>query len=145
MALLSAALFALSVQAGMWWRVGESTIGPFGTATCGGGECRAATLEWLGDSDFWMRTGIATWAAGWIAMVVMIVIAAGVASRRVPKLAARVGVVSLAMAAVCGGYFVLGFTNRYHAMIDRGLILYVVGLFAGTGATVVVLRSRSLG
>ena len=59
-AIVAAAAFALSVQAGRWWAVAGFEIGPFGSYRCFGGECKAAGLGWIGGSERWMRTGTST-------------------------------------------------------------------------------------
>ena len=67
--LISATAFAMSVWGGRWWSVADVTIGPFGSKHCFGDECKHAGLGWIGGTDRWMRTGMATWAAGVLTML----------------------------------------------------------------------------
>ena len=45
LAIVAAAAFALGVQDGHWWSIGEVTIGPFGSHHCFGGACRATGAD----------------------------------------------------------------------------------------------------
>jgi hypothetical protein len=140
-ALISASAFALSVQSGRWWSVGEVAIGPFGTRHCFDGECRASGLAWLGGSDLWMRSAVATGVAGLVTSFLLVVIAGALAARRVPRLAARSSLAALATALAVGGYFVARFPRGDVASIDRGVVLFVVGIVFGIPAAIAVLRS----
>ena len=110
MALGSALLFAMSVQGGRWWTIGEvAEVGPFGTKRCfAGGDCESAGMNWLGASDRWMRTGMGTWAAGLICTFTLVVLAAGLAAKRMPRLVAKTVMVSIVTAAIVGTLFVVG-------------------------------------
>ena len=141
-ALVASALFALSVWIGEWWTVGEVSIGPLGARHCFGGECRPAGLAWIGGSDLWMRSAIATWVAGLVAMFLLAALAAAVAAGKLPRLVARISLVALATAAVTGGYFVAKFPGVGGASLGQGAILYVVALVIGCVAPIAVLRSR---
>jgi hypothetical protein len=142
LALLAASAFALSVQAGMWWSVGEVGIGPFGSSHCFGEECRGSGLSWLAGSDLWMRSGVATGFASLLSMVMLVVLAAGVAARRIPKLAARATLVSLATTLAVGLYFIGAFPGLAGASIDRGVILFGIANVLGIASTIAVLRAR---
>src|SRR5688572_12420994 len=85
LALLGAFSFALAVQSA-WWTAGEVAIGPFGARHCFGGECRESGLAWIGGSELWMRSAVATRAAGYIAMFVLLAFAGGIAAKREPRL-----------------------------------------------------------
>ncbi|MDB4955860.1 MAG: hypothetical protein JWO36_3429, partial [Myxococcales bacterium] len=100
--------------------MGEVGIGPFGASHCFGGECRGTGLSFLGGSELWMRSGTATGVAAIVSMFVLIVLAAGVAARRIPKLAARAALVAIATDLVCGAYFIVGFPGLGGASLDRG-------------------------
>lgn len=143
LALAAASAFALSVQALMWWSVGEVGIGPFGASHCFGGECRGTGLSFLNGSDLWMRSGIATGVAALVSMLALVVLAGAVAARRVPKLAARSCIVAIATAVVCGLYFICKFPGLGGASTGLGPIVFAVGIVLGLASTVMVLRQRS--
>ena len=140
-ALVAASCFALSVQAGQWWSIGDIAIGPLGTHSPFGG---AGELSWAGGSARWERLGAATWAGGMIAMLVLLAVAAGLAAKRIPRLAARTAVVAIATAALAGTAFVaMRPDNGLPFELDRGALLFAVAIVAGAVATVGVLRARS--
>src|SRR5215510_4114634 len=94
-ALVGASGFALSVQGGRWWSIGDVTVGPTGARSPFGG---LGGFSWAGGSAQWGRFGVATYAAGMIAMLVLIFVAGALAARRVPRLAARTALVAVAVA-----------------------------------------------
>ena len=140
-ALLSASLFAISVWIGQWWTVGEVAWGPLGTRRCFSGDCRGSGLSWTGGSDLWERSAVATWVAGLVAMVVLMGLAAGVASGRAPKLIARTTLVAIATAIVVAAYFVMAAPAIPGASIGQGVILFAVAVVAGVVPAVRVLRA----
>ena len=142
LALVAAIAFALSVQAGDWWHAGEVAIGPFGAHHCFGGDCRTTGLGWLGGDDLWMRSAVATRVAGLVAMFVLVIIAGAVAAKRVPRLFARITVVSLATAAVCGTYFYVRFPGVEGAALGFGVPLYALAIAVGAAAAIITLRAR---
>jgi hypothetical protein len=138
-ALAAASAFALSVQAGHWWVIGEVELGPLGTRSPFGG---AGDFSWAGGSARWERFGAATWAAGMIAMFVLVVLAGAVAARRVPRLAARTALVAIGTAALVGIAFStsrpddgLPFTTAH------GTYLFAAAVVAGVIAAISVLRA----
>lgn len=139
-AVVAAAAFTLSVQGGRWWSVSGFEIGPFGTYRCFGGECKSAGLGWTGGSERWMRTGTGVWAAGLISMLTLLVVAGAVAAGRVPRLAAKAALVSIATAAVTGALFVVQFPGVQGASVDRGLILFAAAIALGAAACAFTLR-----
>lgn len=141
-ALVAASAFAVSVWAGRWWSVGDVEIGPFGSKQCFGGECRPTSLTWIGGSERWMRMGMATWAGGLISMLVLLIVAAGVAAKRVPRLAARTAMVAIATAVVTGIAFVAQYPGVDGAQVDRGLWLFGGAIVLGLVASIAVLRAR---
>jgi hypothetical protein len=141
-AVVAAAAFAVSVQAGRWWSVAGFEIGPFGSYRCFGGECRSAGLGWIGGTERWMRTGTGVWAAGLLSMLVLLGVAAAVAARRVPRLVAKMALVSIATAAVTGTLFVIQFPGVQGAEMDRGIPLFVAAIVLGAAACIAVLRAR---
>lgn len=140
-ALASAAGFALSVWGGRWWSIADVTLGPLGARSPFGG---IGGFAWAGGSARWERFGYATVAAGLIAMFVMIVVAGALAARRVPRLAARTAVVSLATAALVGTAFVVARPhNGLPFELDRGAALFAGAVIAGAIAAAAVLRTRA--
>lgn len=141
LALVAASAFAVSVWAGRWWSIGDVEIGPFGSKQCFGGDCHATGLGWVGGSERWLRMGTATWAGGLIAMFVLMIVAAGVAARRVPKLAARTALVAIGTAVVAGVAFIAQYPGVDGARVDRGLWLFICAVVLGTAAAIGVLRT----
>jgi len=143
LALIAAAAFAISVWAGRWWSIGDVEIGPFGSKQCfGGGDCRPTSLTWVGGSERWMRVGMATWAGGLIAMFVLLIMAAGVAAKRIPRLAARTALVAIATVTVTGVMFIMQFPGVDGATVDRGLWLWLAAIILGSVAAVAIMRAR---
>jgi hypothetical protein len=137
--LIAASAFALSVQDGAWWSIGGVEIGPHGTRSPFAG---ATDLRWMGDAERWARFGTATWAAGLIAMFVLIVVAGGLAANRTPRLAARTALVAIATALAVGTMFVLGRPDNGMVMsVGRGLYLFGAAILTGVVAAVSVLRA----
>jgi hypothetical protein len=143
-ALIAASAFALSVQAGRWWSVGDVEIGPFGSRQCFGGDCRPTSLSWVGGSERWARAGIATWAGSLISTLVLLVIAGAVAAKRVPRLAARTALVAIATALLAGIGFIAQYPGVQGAGVDRGLFLFGGAILFGAAAAIGVLRLRKL-
>jgi len=139
--LVGAAALAISVQAGVWWSVGDVTIGPFGSHNCFGGDCSGSGLGWIGGSDLWMRSAIATGVAGAVASLLLVALAGACAARRVPRVLARMTLSALVAAIACAAYFVSQFPGVAGAGMDRGLVLFAVGVVAGAAAAIVVLRA----
>ncbi len=142
LALLAAVAFAISVWAGRWWSIGDVEIGPFGSKQCFGGECRPTSLTWIGGSERWMRMGMATWAGGLMAMLVLLIMAAGVAAKRIPRLAARTALVAIATVTITGVLFIMQYPGVDNATVDRGLWLWLAAIVLGSIAAVGVVRAR---
>jgi hypothetical protein len=139
-ALIAASAFALSVQAGRWWTIGEVEIGPNGSRSPFAGP---GSLDWTGGSLQWLRFGKATWGAGLIAMFVLVVVAGGVAARRVPKLAAKTALVATLTAAATGvGFILTRPTNNMPFELDRGIPLFVAAIVVSLIVAIGVLRAR---
>jgi hypothetical protein len=143
LALLAATAFALSVQT-PWWSLAEVTIGPFGSRHCFGGECTSTGFAWLGQHEFFMRSAVATRAAGYIAMFAYIVIAGTVAGKRVPTLIARAGVVAIltATAAAIGFYVKFPGGSIGTPSIGAGPFMFGVAIVSGIAASIMVHRAR---
>src|SRR5262249_12517864 len=103
-ALVGAAGFALSVQCGRRSSVGDLAIGRLGARIPFGG---VGGCSWAGGSARWERCGTATFAAGMIAMFVLIVVAGALAAKRTSRLAAKTAVVAIATAVLVGTAFVV--------------------------------------
>ena len=142
LALVAAVAFAVSVQAGRWWSLEDFEIGPFGSRNCLGGDCHASSNAWVGGSDLWLRTGMATWAGGLLATLALLVVAAGTAAGRVPQLAARTSIVAVGTAALAGIAFFVNFPSAMSEIhIDRGVFLFGFALVVGAAAPIIVLRA----
>ena len=140
LALASASAFALSVQAGRWWTIGDVEIGPVGSHSPFGG---AGSLSWAGGSARWERFGVATWTGSLIAMCVLIVVAGAVAAHRVPRLAAQTAAVAMGTAGLCATAFIASRPdNGLPFTVGRGIYLFAVAAVAGVLVVVAVLRAR---
>lgn len=135
------------MHGGRWWSAGATEIGfeigPFGSHRCFAGDCAKAGLGWIGGSERWIRTGIGVWAAGLLAMLALLALAAGVAAKRVPRLTAKFALMSCAMGAVTSALFIVQFPGVQGASVDRGLWFFVAAIALGAAATVTTLRARS--
>jgi hypothetical protein len=143
-ALAAAACFALSVQGGRWWTVGEHSIGPVTTTQCWERGCETGGLQWTEGSDAWQRAGYATWAAGMVAMVVMLALAGALAAKQRGMRAAQIAVVATMTAIVAGALFQqLRPTGQMVTGIalGRGSFLFAVAIVAALGAAIATLRA----
>jgi hypothetical protein len=127
LALVSASLFALSVQAGHWWTVETFELGPL----------RSGFADARGE-----RFGIATWAAGMIAMLALIIVAAAVAAKRTPRMLAKMALVAVATALVVGAGFVMLRPDMPDVHVARGLYMFAGAVVTGAVAALLVLRRR---
>jgi len=138
-ALAGAAALALSsIEA--WWTAGEAAIGPFGTHHCFGGDCQSTGLSWIGGTDIWMRSAVATRAAAIIASALLVLLAGALAAKRVPRLIARTTMVALSAGVVTGAYFVVKFPPLGDAHVGPGMFLYGAGIVTGAIAAILVYR-----
>ena len=139
LALASASAFALSVQAGRWWSIGDVEIGPYGSRSPFGGP---GDLSWAGGSARWERFGVATWAGGLVAMFVLVVVAGAVAANRIPRLAAKTALVAIVTAGLVAIAFVATRPdNGLPFTLDRGVVLFAVAVVAGAAVGIGVLRA----
>ena len=145
LALLAASAFAFAVQTA-WWATEGVTIGPYGSRHCFGGECGERGLAWLGGADLWMRMGVASRAAGFISMFILVVVAGALAAKRVPTLMARSALVAILTAAVTGGYFALnlptGALGNQHGY-GPGIFLFITAIVLGIAAAIFTFRLPS--
>lgn len=123
--------------------MGDVEIGPFGSKHCFDGDCRPASLSWVGGTARWIRTGMGTWAGGLMSALVLAILAARVASRAVPRLAAKTALVSIGTTLAAGALFIAQYPGVQGGGPDRGLYLFVVAIALGTIPPIVVLRSRA--
>ncbi|MCX5741340.1 MAG: hypothetical protein NT062_02445 [Proteobacteria bacterium] len=138
LALAGAACFALSVVAGAWWSVGPVEIGPHGARQCFGGADHCG-LQWIGASARWPTIGIGTWGAGLVAALGLVVIAAGVAGKRTPRLLAKMTISAVLLALGLGSAFYVGFPGLVGASVDRGLLLFGLGIALGVAAPALIV------
>lgn len=137
--LAAAGSFALSVQGGRWWSISDVTVGPLGARSPFGG---LGGFAWAGGSAQWERFGVATYAAGMIAMLVLIFVAGALAAGRVPRLAARTALVAIAVAALVGSRFAAGVpSNGLPFELARGFWLFIAAVVVGAVAAASVLRA----
>jgi hypothetical protein len=144
LALVAATAFLISVQMGRWWSVGDVEIGPFSSKQCFGGECRPASLTWTGGTLRWQRAGMGTWAGGMISAFALVCIAAGLASRRMPRLFAKMAMVSIVTTLLVGVLFIAQYPDTAGASPDRGLVIFVAAIVLGAIAAVYVIRRAPL-
>jgi hypothetical protein len=144
LALIAGIAFSMSVWGGQWWSIAETEVGPFGAKRCFDKHCEPAGLNWLGVGERWMRIGMATWAAGLISTFMLVVMSAAVAARRVPRLVAKTVLVSVATAAITGGWFFAQFPRDEFpvAQADRGAWLFLAAVIVAVTSAVLVLRTR---
>ena len=140
--LVGAGAFAVAVHAGKWWSIaGVVEIGPHRSWQCFKGECVPAGMSWIGGSAQWERFGIATWGAGIVGGLILVVLAATIAAGRVPRLLAKMALVSVVTALAASTAFVAKFPGLTGAELDRGAILYIVAMVFGAAAAVSTLRA----
>lgn len=134
----------MSVQGGQWWVLGDHEIGPFGAKRCFDDGCVPAKLSWLGAGDRWMRIGMGTWAGGLISAFVLVVMSAAIAAKRIPKLAAKTVLVSIATAGIAGGLFAMQFPREEFgaAQLGRGVLLFIAAVVIGAASAILVLRAK---
>jgi hypothetical protein len=144
LALFAGIAFAMSVWGGRWWVIGETEVGPYGAKRCFEGSCIPAGLNWLGVGDRWMRIGMGAWAGGLISALMLVVLSAGLAAKRIPTLVAKTVLVSIATALITGGWFMSQFPSAEFpaAEYGRGALLFALAIAAGVAAAILVLRGK---
>jgi len=139
-AVISAALLAISVWVGNWWTVGGLEIGPFGAHECFGGECRPTTMP--GAPQLWQRCGTAVWAGGLLSMILLLGIAAGLAANRVPRTLAKSSLTAIATTAVAGAYFIIKLPAPAGMTVGQGVYLFIAAVLLAFVTPIHVLRRR---
>jgi hypothetical protein len=145
LALAAACALAISVEGGHWWSTDEASIGPAAGAQCFGGNCEPTSLDWVGGSAGWIRWGAATHAAGMVGALVLVILAATLASRRRGRLPAKMTIAAALAAVGAGAAFVgtfPGFPGTLGMRTDRGMWLYFGGVVVAAAAAALVLRAR---
>ncbi|MCE9580821.1 MAG: hypothetical protein K8W52_47345 [Deltaproteobacteria bacterium] len=140
LALLGASAFAMAVEGGHWWTLDEVSVGPVSTMQCFGGTCAQTGFDWIGPPGSWVRWGAAAYAAGLVAALVLVTLAASLASKRNGRLAARVSVIAAGTAVAAGGLFIYTFPSLPGMVMDRGIWLYGGGVALAAAAALVALR-----
>jgi len=90
----------------------------------------------------WERSAIATWAAGLVAMFVLVMLSAGLASAREPRLIAKMAIAALVTAAAAGAYFALARPELAGGSIGYGLPAFALAVLVGAIPAVLTLRTR---
>ncbi len=139
-AVVSAALFAISVWIGHWWTVGEVSVGPFGSRHCFGGNCRPAGLAWLGASELWERCAVATWVGSLLSMVLLLGVGGAFAAGRTPRLISKSTLAAIVTTAVAGGYFIVKMPAVDGLATGQGLYVFVAAVVVGAIAPIRALR-----
>lgn len=143
LAVIGAAAFAISVQGGRWWVIGDDVgIGTISTERCFGGECGFGSLAWTGGSDVWQRAGFATYAAGLCAALVLIALGGSLAAKRAGRLVAAMVGVAAGTATIAGAVFLAKRPEMPGAVMGRGAVLFGFAIVAAIAAVVVTLTAR---
>jgi hypothetical protein len=147
LALVAASLLALAVQGGRWWTIGDSAlgdvaIGPLAGSRCDTGECKRIGLGWLGGGEGWTRAGIATYTAGLLAALLLVISAALLAARKIVRPVAGSGLVAVVTAGIAGAAFFALFPGAAGTAVSRGAWLYAAGVLLAAAAHLSVLRAR---
>ncbi|HVK77623.1 MAG TPA: hypothetical protein VM734_30170 [Kofleriaceae bacterium] len=141
-ALAGAVCFALAVQGGRWWKIGEIGIGPVSTQSCFAGDCAPGTLTWAGGTDMWERAGVATYVGGLCAAAVLLALAGALAAGRTARLAAAVAAVATITAVGAGALFVMARPDLPGSVAGRGLFLFGGAVVAAGIAVAITLLRR---
>lgn len=83
---------------------------------------------------------MATWAGGLVTAFMLVVMAAGLAAKRIPKLVAKSVLVSIATASLAGTVFLATFPGVEGASLARGAWLFFGGIVLALGAAIFVLK-----
>jgi hypothetical protein len=147
LSLVAAAMLVFGAASRSWWTGSADAmdygVGPRGFEICMRGSCTARGLSDLGEKDrSWERIGMATFAAG-IGAAVLLAIAAVAGFRGRGRLASRVAAGSTLFASALGVAFVFlfpdGFAGAGGVSPGPGMVVYLLGGALGTGAAAVLL------
>jgi hypothetical protein len=139
-AVISAALLAISVWVGNWWSVGGLEIGPFGAHECFSGDCRPTTIS--GAPELWQRCGTAVWAGGIMSMILLLAIAAAIAAKRLPKMLAKSSLTAIVTTGLAGAYFIAKLPAPTGMQVGQAIYLFVAGVILAFVTPIWVLRQR---
>ncbi|MEP6862043.1 MAG: hypothetical protein ABJE66_15570 [Deltaproteobacteria bacterium] len=139
-AVISAALLAISVWVGNWWSVGGLEIGPFGAHECFSGDCRPTTIS--GAPELWQRCGTAVWAGGIMSMILLLAIAAAIAAKRMPKMLAKSSLTAIVTTGLVGAYFIAKLPAPTGMQVGQAVYLFVVAVVLAFVTPIWVLRQR---
>jgi hypothetical protein len=139
-AVISAALLAISVWVGNWWSVGGLEIGPFGAHECFSGDCRPTTIS--GAPELWQRCGTAVWAGGIMSMILLLAIAAAIAAKRLPKMLAKSSLTAIVTTGLAGAYFIAKLPAPTGMQVGQAIYLFVAGVVLAFVTPIWVLRQR---
>jgi hypothetical protein len=89
-----------------------------------------------------MRLGMATWAGALVSTLMLVIMAAGLAAQRIPRLVAKSVLVAIATASLAATFFVAVFPGVKGATLDRGAWLFVIAVALGLAASIGVLRTK---
>jgi hypothetical protein len=170
LALVAASLLALAVQGGRWWTLddvalGDVAIGPISGSRCAAPapakpeppyderagsasaaparECKPIGLGWLGGDEGWTRTGIATYTAGLLAALMLVISAGLLAAKKTVRVIAGSGLVAVVTAAIAGAAFFATYPGLAGTAVGRGAWFYAGGIVMAAAAHLSVLRLRS--
>ena len=135
-AALGAVLSAVGALGTRWWVAGDAFgIGPRGLSLCATEGCTSRALSDLGaGTETWAKLGLATFAAGCAAALLLLIMAglyvAGRRMRRSPFVVAGVCL----FAAILGGTFVLYFTGFEGVRPGVQMGLFFLGTALGVGS-----------
>jgi hypothetical protein len=152
LALAAAAALAFAVGspvAARWWSVGDLlAIGPNGTSACFGGECTRHELVWLGGGALFRQAALATLAASLLDALLLVALAAALASKRRGTLLAGSALTATGTAAVAAIVFVATFPGvgaigpGHEASFGLGAIVFALGVVLAVATSVIVLRKQ---
>ncbi len=141
-ALVGAALAALSVQVGAWWQVDPGIlIGPRGSRHCFDGECRRGTLGWLRGSSTWELAGTLAFASALVLAAILVFTAGALAARRHPHQVARSTWVAITLCLVSGAGFFLAFPGLAGAHAAWGPLALVGAITCAAVTATSILRA----
>jgi hypothetical protein len=131
------------VQALPWWTVPDVLeIGP--RHQCfNSGDCIPTGMSWVKGSAQWERFGVATWGAGLVAAMVLVLLAAAIAAGRIPKLLSQMTIVAVLTALVAATIFIAKFPGVPGAELGLGALLYACAMVLGATSAVAMLRHRA--
>ena len=145
MALASASLLALAVQAGAIWSMANGTVevGPRFSFSCMGGTCTRTGLSWLGADESWSRAGSAMYVTGLVAALALVMFGGALAAGRKATWTAGLTITSTLTLVLASVAFIARMPEMEGTSPGRGMLFLWLGVALGLGAaTFVLLRDR---